>query len=102
MPPQNSGATDAWADDWVTAADVRLPLNLTQTRAHSRQREDEKPKEEQPMPKLSKAERKAQHAEQNRQLWQSAYVTPHPSNQCCDLHRVSESRGGVPKSLRLN
>ena len=36
------------------------------------------------MPKLSKAERKAQHAEQNRLLWQSAYVTSRLATQARD------------------
>jgi hypothetical protein len=49
--------------------------------AHSLQKEDEKPQGDQPPAKLTKAQRKAQHAELNRRIWESAYVpsqcTPH-------------------------
>ncbi|KNG51287.1 hypothetical protein TW65_01302 [Stemphylium lycopersici] len=55
MPPKNALA-DAWDDDWESLAD----------------KEDEKPAEEQPKPKLTKAQLKAQHAELNKQLWQAA------------------------------
>ncbi|KAF5851171.1 hypothetical protein GGP41_004007 [Bipolaris sorokiniana] len=60
MPPKNALA-DAWDDDWESLAD----------------KEEEKPAEEQPKPKLTKAQLKAQHAEFNKQLWQAAYATPH-------------------------
>ncbi|KAF2833111.1 hypothetical protein CC86DRAFT_399760 [Ophiobolus disseminans] len=56
MPPQK-GSVDAWEnDDWEAIAD----------------KDDEKPKEDQPPVKLSKAQRKAQHAELNRKIWESA------------------------------
>ncbi|KAH7095871.1 hypothetical protein FB567DRAFT_587162 [Paraphoma chrysanthemicola] len=56
MPPLKAQPADAWADDWETIADI----------------EDRKPKEE-PLPvKLSQAQRKALHAEQQRKLWESA------------------------------
>ncbi|KAF2199940.1 hypothetical protein GQ43DRAFT_490571 [Delitschia confertaspora ATCC 74209] len=48
---------DAWEDDWESLADV---YKITET---------EEPK---PNKKLSKAERKAQHAELNRKIWESA------------------------------
>ncbi|KAF2034953.1 hypothetical protein EK21DRAFT_97156 [Setomelanomma holmii] len=56
MPPQNGPLGDAWEDDWETIAD----------------KEDEKPQEELPPKKLSQAQRKAQHAELNRKIWESA------------------------------
>ncbi|USP74201.1 hypothetical protein yc1106_01475 [Curvularia clavata] len=55
MAPKNALA-DAWDDDWESLAD----------------KEEEKPAEEQPKPKLTKAQLKAQHAEFNKQLWQAA------------------------------
>ncbi|KAH6860870.1 hypothetical protein BKA58DRAFT_41103 [Alternaria rosae] len=55
MAPKNTPA-GAWEDDWESLAD----------------KEDEKPVEEQPKPKLTKAQLKAQHAELNKQLWQAA------------------------------
>ncbi|EUC50207.1 hypothetical protein COCMIDRAFT_82768 [Bipolaris oryzae ATCC 44560] len=55
MPPKTALA-DAWDDDWESLAD----------------KEEEKPAEEQPKPKLTKAQLKAQHAEFNKQLWQAA------------------------------
>jgi hypothetical protein len=42
-------------------------------RAHTGQKEDTKPKDDQPV-KLTKAQRKAQHAELNRKIWESACV----------------------------
>jgi hypothetical protein len=42
--------------------------------AHTWQKEDEKPAEE-PKPKLTKAQLKAQHIELNKKLWESAYVS---------------------------
>lgn len=67
---------DAWADDWETIADVRMPLSpLTTTRAHALQKEDAKPQDAQPPAKLTKAQRRAQHAEFNRKIWESACVS---------------------------
>ncbi|PVH98778.1 hypothetical protein DM02DRAFT_530484 [Periconia macrospinosa] len=57
MPPKTSAVADAWDDDWESLADVH---------------ESEKKVEPAPPPKLSKAERRAQHAEFNRQIWESA------------------------------
>jgi hypothetical protein len=73
MPPQKTPLADAWEDDWESIADVRLPLLSTCARSHLWQKEDDKPKEPQPV-KLSKAQLKAQHAELNRKIWESAYV----------------------------
>ena len=42
-------------------------------RTHTEQKEDAKPKDDQPV-KLTKAQRKAQHAELNRKIWESAYA----------------------------
>ncbi|KAF2131425.1 hypothetical protein P153DRAFT_195285 [Dothidotthia symphoricarpi CBS 119687] len=56
MPPKKTALADAWDDDWESIAD----------------KEDSKPQTPQPEPKLSKAERKAQHVELNRRLWESA------------------------------
>lgn len=47
---------DAWEDDWETQAD-----NMAN-----------EPDQPAPQAPLSKAERLAQHAEQNRKLWESA------------------------------
>ncbi|OAK98725.1 hypothetical protein IQ06DRAFT_306845 [Phaeosphaeriaceae sp. SRC1lsM3a] len=56
MPPQKMSAAGAWEDDWETIAD----------------KEDAKPQESQPPAKLTKAQLKAQHAELNRKIWESA------------------------------
>ncbi|KAH3918469.1 hypothetical protein HBI56_133990 [Parastagonospora nodorum] len=55
MPPK-APLAGAWEDDWETIAD----------------KEDAKPQEDQPPPKLTKAQLKAQHAELNRKIWESA------------------------------
>jgi hypothetical protein len=82
MPPQKAPAVDAWEnDDWEAIADVLVPLLNRWVRAHISQKEDEKPKEDQPPAKLSKAQRKAQHAELNRKIWESAYVNFLPAQQ---------------------
>jgi hypothetical protein len=47
---------DAWEDDWETQADKMA----------------KEPEQPTPQVPLSKAERLAQHAEQNRKLWESA------------------------------
>ncbi|KAF1956147.1 hypothetical protein CC80DRAFT_70023 [Byssothecium circinans] len=57
MPPKTA-VVDAWDDDWESVAD--------------RQDENEKKGVPAPPAKLTKAERRAQHAELNRQIWQSA------------------------------
>ena len=67
MPPKNTLA-DAWDDDWESLADVHVPLSPESDRSYL----VEKPAEEQPKPKLTKAQLKAQHAELNKQLWQAA------------------------------
>ena len=56
-----SKVPDAWEDDdWETQAD----------RAAAEGTKDEEPEE--PAPRLTKAERRAQHAELNRKIWESA------------------------------
>ncbi|CAI6250159.1 unnamed protein product [Periconia digitata] len=57
MPPKSGAVADAWDDDWEHLAD---------------QEESEKKGEPTAPVKLSKAERRAQHAEFNRQIWESA------------------------------
>lgn len=74
MPPQNAQAAGAWEDDWETIADVRLPLPSKCAKTHSPQKEEIKPQETAPPAKLTKAQLKAQHAELNRKIWESAYV----------------------------
>ncbi|KAL5120238.1 hypothetical protein ACEQ8H_001796 [Pleosporales sp. CAS-2024a] len=49
-------SADAWDDDWETMAD----------------RADAKPEHRQPPPPLTKAQLRAQHAERNRSIWESA------------------------------
>jgi hypothetical protein len=44
--------------------------------AHMHQKEAVQPEAKLPEPKLSKAERRAQHAQLNRQIWESAFVCP--------------------------
>ncbi|KAF1915092.1 hypothetical protein BDU57DRAFT_262373 [Ampelomyces quisqualis] len=56
MPPPKAQPADAWEDDWESSAD----------------KDDEKPAAKLPPPKLSKAQLKAQHAELNRKIWESA------------------------------
>lgn len=85
MPPNKKDLADAWDDDWENLADVgALPLVYPRTRSHSTQKEDEKPEEPKPEPKLTKAQLKAKHIELNKQLWESAYVSqPHrPKIEC--------------------
>jgi len=52
---------DAWDDDWETLAD--------------KEGQAEEVKPEPPEAPLTKAERLAKHAESNKKLWDSAYVT---------------------------
>lgn len=75
MPPKKNVPADAWDDDWESLADVRMALLHTTAFAHMQQKEDEKPEEQQPEPKLTKAQLKARHIELNRQIWESAYVS---------------------------
>ncbi len=58
MAKKSTPIPDAWDDDWESQADKIEDLGTG----------TEEPK------KLSKAERLAQHAELNRQIWESAYV----------------------------
>ncbi|KAL5373378.1 hypothetical protein PMIN06_004720 [Paraphaeosphaeria minitans] len=57
MPPKQSALADAWDDDWESLADKEV---------------DAEQNEPAPKAKLSQKERRAQHAEQQRMLWDSA------------------------------
>ena len=57
---KNTKVPDAWDDDWEIVAD----------RAESEQPE---PQPEVPVP-MTRAERLAKHADEQRKLWESAYV----------------------------
>lgn len=75
MPPK-SAVPDAWDDDWESLADVRstpcVQPDLDELIQLQKQ-ENSSPQEPHQEPqKISRAERKAQHAEANRQLWESA------------------------------
>lgn len=74
MPPQKMSAAGAWEDDWETIADVSMPLQNKCARPNTLQKEDAKPQDSQPPAKLTKAQLKAQHAELNRKIWESACV----------------------------
>ena len=70
------GVPDAWDDDWVSKADVHYLRSLCpETGADILQKS---PTASAPVPvkpaKLTKAEKRAQQAEFNRQLWEEAYV----------------------------
>ncbi|RBR23847.1 uncharacterized protein FIESC28_03316 [Fusarium coffeatum] len=60
MGKNSTPVPDAWEDDWETQADKMA----------------NKPEQPAPQAPLSKAERLAQHAEQNRKLWESADAPP--------------------------
>ena len=74
MPPQKAQAAGAWEDNWETIADAGLPLLNKCAKTDILQKEEAKPQESAPPAKLTKAQLKAQHAELNRQIWESAYV----------------------------
>lgn len=57
---------DAWEDDWEAQADMEEDGGVRL-----------EPQEEEV--KLTKAERLAKHAEENKKMWQSAYVSPFPT-----------------------
>lgn len=64
MAKRTTKVPDAWEDDdWEAQADKAITI------------EDESKSQTQPQPQLSKAERLAQHAESNKKLWESAYVS---------------------------
>ena len=64
---------DAWDDDWVAKADVRIPVYASNHLAnHSQQTSAVTPEPAPVSKKLSKAERRAKQAEFNRQLWEDA------------------------------
>ena len=66
---------DAWDDDWEASADVRLPEGDNFTSCGSLiiiQKVIAQPLQNDPPAKVSKSQRRAQHKEQQRQLWDSA------------------------------
>jgi hypothetical protein len=77
--PKNSAIPDAWDDDWESLADVYMSTvsscpqgcSLTTVQKQDNSAAHQEPREE---VKLSKAERKARHAELNKQIWESAYA----------------------------
>ncbi|KAJ4296775.1 hypothetical protein N0V90_006823 [Kalmusia sp. IMI 367209] len=58
MPPKQSALADAWDDDWESLADKEVDAEQKSAPA--------------PKVKLSQKERRAQHAELNRKIWESA------------------------------
>lgn len=70
---KKSAVPDAWDDDWVNAADVRHYLRMQDSEGViltvTQKPETITP---QPAPKLTKSERKAQHQELQKQLWDTA------------------------------
>ena len=69
------GVPDAWDDDWESLADVRGLWLRKQDHPMLTVYQKQEPtvdQTEQPAPKLTKAQRRAQHLEQQRQLWDSA------------------------------
>ena len=75
MSAKKSALADAWDDDWESLADVQFLYLHTMTYAYIWQKEEVKPESTKPA-KLSKAERRAQHAQFNREIWESAFVYP--------------------------
>lgn len=72
-----SEVPDAWDDDWESMADVRADGRLFALHAWAHaasQKREISPRNETPEPpvRLSKAARKAQHVESNKQLWDAA------------------------------
>ena len=75
MPPKKSA--DAWEDDWETLADVCPRITHSSkdsTDGEQKQVEAEQKGEPVPKPKLNQKERRAQHAQLQRELWDNAYV----------------------------
>ena len=75
MSAKKGALADAWDDDWETLADVPFRYLHIATCTDCWQKEEVKPEPAKPA-KLSKAERRAQHAQFNRELWESAFVCP--------------------------
>jgi len=65
-----SAVPDAWDDDWQNVVDVSQALTVPRLHTYISQKTPARPKAAPVM--LSRAERKAQHAEANRQLWEAA------------------------------
>lgn len=75
MSAKKGALADAWDDDWESLADVQsLYLHIVKG-TDIAQKEEVKPELIKPA-KLSKAERRAQHAQLNREIWESAFVCP--------------------------
>lgn len=76
MSAKKGALADAWDDDWESLADVQIRHLHILTCTDVRQKEEDvKPEPAKPV-KMSKAERRAQHAQFNRELWESAFVYP--------------------------
>lgn len=75
MSAKKGVLADAWDDDWESLADVQILCLHESTFAYIFQKEEVKPEVVKPV-KLSKAERRAQHAQFNREIWESAFVYP--------------------------
>ena len=75
MSAKKGALADAWDDDWESLADVLSLCMHAGTAADIAQKEEVKPEPIKPV-KLSKAERRAQHAQLNREIWESASVCP--------------------------
>lgn len=83
--PSSAGPSNAWDDDdWETQADVRALLSdypgpLPQSHASKKLATEPTPLPEKKVSsKVTKAQRRAQQAEFNRQLWAEAYVKSVP------------------------
>lgn len=75
MSAKKGALADAWDDDWESLADVLFLYMLAEMGTDNAQKEEVKPEPTKPV-KLSKAERRAQHAQLNREIWESAFVCP--------------------------
>ena len=75
MSARKGAVANAWDDDWESLADVQYSCLHITAFTYIRQKEEVKPEVAKPV-KLSKAERRAQHAQFNREIWESAFVHP--------------------------
>lgn len=84
MSNNSSVVPDAWDDNWETAVDVCVHLPrptacLTHVRLQHDVQTPEFESDTKVPARVTKAQRRAQHAEFNRQLWAEAYVHCHSS-----------------------
>ena len=85
---KQSAIPDAWDEDWETVADVRSRVNSTVLILTCVKNADSEVAQPETAPKLTKAQRRAQHLEQQKQLWDSA---ENP-----DRFHWLETQGAVP------